>query len=146
MGYRRIVLGVCLLSVAVALAAKAQAGGGVNIGSLMSQNGPKFEQRDVVFIQHYYSNAPKFFVDDLLKKEKALPAGASSTIVLGKPLPRTLIPFLEDAPPSVTRNLTTLSRGLDRKVLGARFLLLDARQVIRDMVQLPTMVATERRK
>jgi len=146
MGYRRIVLGVCLLSVSVAPAAKAQAGGGINISSLMAQNGPKFEQRDVVFIQQYYSNAPKFFVDDLLKREKALPAGASSTIVQGKPLPRALVPFLLDAPPSVTRNLTTLNRGLERKVLGTRFLLLDARQVIQDMVQLPTMIATERRK
>ena len=118
----------------------------INISSLVAASGPKFEQRDVVFIQQYYSNAPKFFVDDVLKKEKALPAGASSTIVQGKPLPRALAPFLMEAPSSVTRNLTTLPRGLDRKVLGARFLLLDSRQVVQDMVQLPTIVATERSK
>ncbi|HEY3442129.1 MAG TPA: hypothetical protein VGK29_15320 [Paludibaculum sp.] len=146
MGYRRIVLGVCLLSASVVPAGRAQAGRDINISSLVGQNGPKFEQRDVVFIQQYYANAPKFFVDDMLRKEKALPMGASATIVQGKPLPKALVPFLMDAPSSVTRNLTTLSRGLERKVLGARFLLLDSRQVIQDMVQLPTTVAGERRK
>jgi hypothetical protein len=99
----------------------------------------------VIFIQQYYSNAPKFFIDDVIKKEKALPSGAA-LIVRGKGLPRELIPFLKDSPASVTRYLGPLPRGVERKVLGARFLLLDSRLIVQDVVYLPTVIASNRRK
>ena len=100
----------------------------------------------MIFIQQYYSNAPKFFIDDVIKKEKALPSGAAALIVRGKGLPRELIPFLKDSPASVTRYLGPLPRGVERKVLGARFLLLDSRLVVQDVVYLPTVIASNRRK
>lgn len=116
------------------------------MASLTTGKSAGFEQRDVIFIQQYYSNAPKNFIDDMLKKEKALPAGVASSIVRGKPLPKELVPFAKEAPASITRNLGPLPRGLDRRVLGTRFLLLDSSMIVRDLVHLPTVVATDHRK
>lgn len=146
MTYRRIVLGVCLLSVTVMLSSGSQTGSDFSVASLTTGRSAGFEQRDVIFIQQYYSNAPKNFIDDMLKKEKALPAGVASSIVRGKLLPKELIPFAKEAPASITRNLGPLPRGLDRRVLGTRFLLLDSSMTVRDLVHLPTVVATDHRK
>jgi hypothetical protein len=146
MAYRRIVLGVCLLSATVVLSSGTVAGSDFSVASLTTSQSAGFAQRDVIFIQQYYSYAPKFFIDDMIKKEKALPAGIAATIVRGKPLPKELVPFIAEAPASVTRNLGALPRGLERSVLGTRFLLLDARMIVRDLVHLPTVVAADRRK
>jgi hypothetical protein len=50
-----------------------------------------------------------------------------------------------NSPASLTPNLGPLPRGLERKVLGARFLLLDSRLVVQDMVHLPIVAASDRR-
>jgi hypothetical protein len=146
MTYRRIVLGVCLFSITGVLSTGRAAGSDFSVASLSNSQTGGFEQQEVIFIQQYYSYAPKFFIDDIIKKEKALPAGVAATIVRGKPLPKALVPFIREAPDSVSRNLRALPRGLERSVLGTRFLLLDSRMIVRDLVHLPTVVATDRRK
>ena len=144
MSLRRIVLTLCLLSASTSLCLNAQLGGDVSVAAL-SQQGTKLEQRDVIFIQQYFSHAPKTYLDDLIKKERLLPPAASA-VAQGKAIPRELFPFILDAPPSLNRNLTALPRGLERKMLGSRLLLLNSRLVVQDMVYLPTVVATESRK
>lgn len=146
MGYLRIVLGVCILFASVTSLAGAGAGGDFSVASLAPKQGQSFEQRDVVFIQQYYSSAPQYFIDDMLKKEKGLPAGFAAAITRGKPLPRELVPFAMSEPASVARSLAPLPRGFDRKVVGRRYLLLDARMVVQDMIHLPAKASSERLK
>lgn len=114
--------------------------------SLAKNQRSEFQQSELITIQQYYSRAPKVFIDDVIKRDRALPAGAAASIARGKRLPRELIPFLMDSPASVANTLEPLPRGLDRKVLGRRFLLLDSRLIVQDMVQLPTSVAGSQRK
>ena len=146
MGYLAILLGVCILFASARPSFGAGADGGFSVASLTTKQGSAFEQKDVVFIQQYYNTAPQNFVDDMLRKEKGLPAGVAASIVRGKPLPKDLIPFVMNEPRSVAGNLGPPPRGLARKVLGTRFLLLDTRMVVQDMIYLPTLTARERRK
>jgi len=146
MGYRRIILGIGLLSAMGAANICGQTGGAFSVATLSTQQGFRFEPKEVVFIQQYYSNAPKYYLDDVLKKEKALPPGPVALIAQGKRLPKELVPLALEAPTPVTRYLGPPARGLERKVLGARFLLLDSRQIVQDMVHLPTVAAPENRK
>ena len=146
MGYRKIGLNLGFLSLSFAAAAAAQIGSDFTVATLVTNQGTYFPPKDVVFIQQYYAYAPMFFVEDILRRERALPAKLTASIERGKPLPRDLAQFLQQSPASVTRGLGPLPRGLDRKVLGSRFLLLDSRQIVRDIIHLPTAPSKDRRK
>lgn len=146
MGYGRIVLGQCLLLASLPIPGRTQAGSGFSVESLAKNQRSEFQQSELIAIQQYYIRAPKVFIDDVIKKDRALPASAAASIARGKRLPRELIPFLMDSPATVASKLEPLPRGLERKVLGTRFLLLDSRLVVQDMVHLPTAVAGSRRK
>lgn len=120
----------------------AQSGSDFSVVSLSAKQGTRFQQKEVVYIQQFYTYAPKYYLDDVARKEKALPAGVTDSIVRGKELPKALTSFLMDSPPTVTRNLGSLPRGFDRKVLGTRYLLLDSRMVVQDIIHLPTNVTS----
>ncbi|MBI5281412.1 MAG: hypothetical protein HY858_06990 [Candidatus Solibacter usitatus] len=109
---------------------------------------PQFVSDDLVALRGFFANLPPQVLAAIQAMESNLPPSSAQSIGIGGRLTSSLTKHYRLLPSGLEKSLSPLPAGYRRALIGGRVVILDARNVVRDMyfVPLPRQAAPKGRR